>query len=168
MPKKKGGKSTELEWLLLNKKGMGLYHRGIVKGNGESNKFRKIVVVPQSLPSKDDSEEPRLSTLIHEINECEVFHILRRLDEGAAVLNLGKRAHRDRRQTLLHYLKKQFPTLVKKTQLSKTDKIDVTHIISPYGDGMCFMPKRECRVRWSDERERKRRKQHNRKTSTPS
>jgi len=164
MPRKKGGKSAELEWLLLNEKEMGLYHRGIVKGNGESNKFRKIAVVPRNLPSTEESEEPRLSTLIHEINECEVFHILRRLDEGAAVLNLGKRSHRDRRQTLLHYLKKHFPTLVQKTQLLKTDKIGITHIISPYGDGMCFMPKRECHVRWSDKRKQKRRKQHDRRT----
>jgi hypothetical protein len=164
MPRKQGGRSAEVEWLLLNEKEPGLYHRGPVKGDGEGKKFRKIVVVPQRFQSKDESEEPQLSVLIHEINECEVFYILRRLGEGAAVLNLGKRAHGDRRQILLHYLKKHFPALVKKTQLSKTDKIIITHIISPYGDGMCFMPKRECRARWSNERKRKRRKHHGRRT----
>src|SRR5271157_743262 len=88
-----------------------------------------------------------LSGIVHEINECELSHLLQRLGVGDRLISLGKPSHEKPKKTFLSHNRKKFPGLFT-GQHTYSDEIYLTHMISPYGHSCCFMPRGQNRIRW--------------------
>lgn len=84
----------------------------------------------------------RLAAIIHEINECEIFHLLAEqfVDETEGLVKIA---------ITEKVLYNTVVTFGLPLVFSATDvKIFISHMISPYATGDCFMPRRKYRVFW--------------------
>jgi len=77
-----------------------------------------------------------LSTIIHEINECELYHLLyekfKEETKGVEVIRITPR--------IIQNFPEEFEGI--------NVEILITHILSPYGTLNCLMPKKKYRARW--------------------
>ena len=77
-----------------------------------------------------------LSTIIHEINECELYHLLyekfKEEMKGVDVIRITPR--------IIQNFPEEFEGI--------NAEILITHILSPYGTLNCLMPKKKYRARW--------------------
>lgn len=84
----------------------------------------------------------RLSSTIHEINECEITNLLLTKE----FVNETKAIEKIRRTTkLVSKLEEKFG---KKSFDGRSKYLFISHLISPYATGDCFMPRRKYRVFW--------------------
>ena len=75
------------------------------------------------------AKKPSLGLIIHEINECEVYDILKQWGiENKYIIPL-----KDKTIVFLH---------------NSTDEVRISHIVSPYGLGGCAMPRYKFKARW--------------------
>ena len=75
------------------------------------------------------AKKPSLGLIIHEINECEVYDILKRWKiENKFIIPL-----KEKTIAFLH---------------NSTDEVRISHIISPYGLAGCVMPRCRFKARW--------------------
>jgi len=138
------GKSANVVWEYAT----GNYNGGLYfRKRGDDGKIIDCIFVDRIF----------LARLIHEINECETYHLLISMGVGDVYLDLGKPSHRKPKRTVLRYLRKQFPDLLK-GQYSLKEKIYLTHMISPYGFSACFMPRRKYRVCWPPKKKKVRKR----------
>lgn len=84
----------------------------------------------------------RLSAIIHEINECEISHLLTEEfadeTEGIIKIKITEKVLYDAVMTF------GLPLVFSAVD----EKIFISHMISPYATGDCFMPRRKYRVFW--------------------
>jgi hypothetical protein len=80
-----------------------------------------------------------LNTLVHEINECEIFNLLR----TEMLKDIGG-DHRKIYIKVNKKLKKKYPWLFN----TMCPELEITHIISPYGQDNCAIPRRSSRLIW--------------------
>lgn len=84
----------------------------------------------------------RLSAIIHEINECEIVNLLsdkfaddtKGIDRIAITVKLMKQ------------IIKNFGSPIFSDR--KNARVYISHMVSPYATGNCFMPRRKYRVFW--------------------
>ena len=78
---------------------------------------------------------PKLARIIHEINECEVYHLLRKMKCDKSI-------------KLTIKVVSKYQWLFGSSHLSVGDEVPVSHIMSPYGCCGCVMPRRRHRAKW--------------------
>ena len=81
-----------------------------------------------------NSEHPSLSSIIHEINECEINDLLNRLCYHNSEIKITEVMFK-----IINY---------KHGHIEVGDKIPVSHLISPYGCCGCCMPRIRHKARW--------------------
>jgi len=86
----------------------------------------------------------KLTSIVHEINECETTHLLEEefMEEtkGITRITITKK--------LLKRTNKNFSEEIFDKNNGINEKAFISHIISPYAKGNCFMPRRNYRVLW--------------------
>jgi hypothetical protein len=87
-----------------------------------------------------------INTLVHEINECEVFNLLR----TKFLEDVGGNPHKIHFHVNKKMIKK-YPWLF----TCKARELEISHIISPYGIGNCCMPRKSFRLKMGKTKERK-------------
>lgn len=83
----------------------------------------------------------KLSAIIHEINECEITNLL--VDKFAKETDGIEKIRRTAK--LVSKLERKFG---KRNFDGKSEYLFISHLISPYATGDCFMPRRKYRVFW--------------------
>jgi uncharacterized protein YpbB len=84
----------------------------------------------------------RLSAIIHEINECELTHLL----EDKFGEEMQSNVFFEVTKKTLKQMKRNFKG--EKIFTKIRDRVFITHLISPYGEGNCFMPRKKYRAIW--------------------
>ena len=102
----------------------------------------------------DETEEPEgiyiakrhctLTSIVHEINECEITHLLEEKfveeTKGITMITITRK--------LIKQTTKNFSEEIFDKVNGVNEKAFISHIISPYAKGNCFMPRRNYRVLW--------------------
>jgi len=112
--------SAELEWIFCK----------------YSPSFFCVYAPYESLKEAIYLNKINLSIIIHEINECELYHLLY---EKFAEEMKGKQTI-----TITPKIMQTFPEEFEGVNV----KVLITHILSPYGTLNCLMPKKKYRARW--------------------
>jgi len=121
------GISAEVEWCGSNSS-TSSYQKWVDKETGEA--FHEIYLA--------NPENPSLSSIIHEINECEIHDILTRWKVTNEEIEITK-----------EILQKYWGFLfIKRGHYGVGGILHISHIISPYGCCGCLMPRKNFRVRW--------------------
>lgn len=84
----------------------------------------------------------KLTAIIHEINECELTHLL----EDKFAKDYNGIEFIEITTKILRKIKERFGSEV--IFKKKGDEVLITHMISPYGHDNCFMPRRKYRAIW--------------------
>ena len=116
--------SAEVEWSFI--KGGPCFYSVYRVVNGKKVEIHEII----------NLNEIKLSKIIHEINECELYHLLyekfKEEMKGIEVIRITPR------------IIQNFPEEFEGVNV----EILITHILSPYGTLNCLMPKKKFRARW--------------------
>lgn len=86
--------------------------------------------------------KPRLSAIIHEINECELTHLL----EGELGTEMEGKVYFDVTSNIMKTMQTRFKGETIFTKIG--DRVFITHLISPYGMDNGFMLRKKYRAIW--------------------
>jgi hypothetical protein len=119
-------KSADVEWVIING-GNSWY------AYAESNNklYRQFLIGRSSIDN--------LATYIHEINECEITELFMEM-------GIEEPFERPLQIKLTKKLIKKYPQF--ELYQTKTNLLDLSHFISPYGIGNCVMSRNKNRVFW--------------------